>query len=930
MAASHWVAGSIVLLALPISARASAPSIDLFVSLDGDDAANNGSLAWPFQSLERARQEANALKLLPDNVDTAINVLLRAGRYPLASTLDFTAADSGVSATAPITYQAYCDPQVEVAGVSRLAFPYSTGIPPPRLLWNGLGDPEDWMGPADPFFDLGVNDTNNSMLFGSVPAPAIRDMDVGAVCVDTTAGHTCYADGPLATCVAGCQASCAADATSWRTDASPELTQRFAHLFGRNLSQHDDCVEHCARSCRGCERVELSGSLQVPQDGAVSWQLERTIDSTRHVFSADLLMLLPSLPADVEPAQPQEFATFIELFLNGSRLPRAGFPDCTIDPSVTESGGLSCSFAPLVDTEPPSTIVFNASSFSPLVAQWPSPSAAAAIHNDQVITVRPNMSEPAELVYSVAGLDLTHNRIQLGGGGAQLGAQLFYDGLPSSQARAAGFRVDNVLEELDAPGEWFFDAATRRLYVLPPEELATVDATLESLANATFEMPLLHQLLRVRGGNGVSPVLQSVHALESPTEPTTTPPAAHLRFRHLVFSGTQLHHLSVSDCAPGATDWPLARVAAVFLESVDDVAVEHCTFEHTGGNALVVSGGSTNVTIAHNNVSLVGGSGIAVLPKPPVNASSLQLAVQLNVSFNQVHHVGQRLARSAALLVVGAQTAVVAANLVFAVPPAPWGAAFVVRNAVGPSAASDVAPLVRPLVVQRELPNAPDVDLLSVHAQAVPVAGADIPVVAKLVGAPPCSPTSGRVDSPFGDPVAFTSLTCSGCCAVHADSAAVRVPERGLAWTDPIVAASPRRVVVRPGESVELRAAGASGFRSRTDVFLGFHVETPNAVIELSGARAAWRLETRGCVPVERVYTATCGGPCGGCGINNADANAALMGGSLACDVGDEADVTTHVCTGPFEDSAACGGSLAASPRLFYNCSVTCVNFTCT
>lgn len=63
-------------------------------------------------------------------------------------------------------------------------------------------------------------------------------------------------------------------------------------------------------------------------------------------------------------------------------------------------------------------------------------------------------------------------------------------------ANGRPWKVVNLLEELDAPGEWYFDAATGRLYVMPPEggtdglELAELEDdffTLKARSNVTFE-----------------------------------------------------------------------------------------------------------------------------------------------------------------------------------------------------------------------------------------------------------------------------------------------------------------------------------------------------------------------------------------------------------------------------------------------------------
>ena len=51
--------------------------------------------------------------------------------------------------------------------------------------------------------------------------------------------------------------------------------------------------------------------------------------------------------------------------------------------------------------------------------------------------------------------------------------------------------VENIFEELDAPGEWFHDRKSNTLYLVPPEGI--------DLANAAIEFPTSRQLIRIEG-----------------------------------------------------------------------------------------------------------------------------------------------------------------------------------------------------------------------------------------------------------------------------------------------------------------------------------------------------------------------------------------------------------------------------------------------
>ncbi|RLN89029.1 hypothetical protein BBJ28_00010182 [Nothophytophthora sp. Chile5] len=392
----------------------------------------------------------------------------------------------------------------------------------------------------------------------------------------------------------------------------------------------------------------------------------------------------------------------------------------------------------------------------------------------------------------------------------------------------------------------------------------------------------------------------------------------------------------------------MTRVAAVFLESVTNAVIEQCSFEKIGGNAIMVSGENDNVQLVNNNVSFVGGSAIAVLSRRGFQLNSFHTPVlshllvsrNVNVSYNQLHHFGLQVAHSTAIMVVGAQQSTINGNLVFGVPgmanatdeersPALFSAAaYHIVNAIGANY-KDGSPLIRSIVNldADSIPTTLAQDLSAQYEVAVPLLGFDIPTVVKLVGAPECFSGSGRVGSLYGELTPFTYTSCSGCCSVHDNFARLRVAGSGVAWDD----AESREVVVRRGEMIELAANASAFFNSIVDVYLGFHVVTPNQILALP-TQAKWQIRTRSCQYAERTYQATCSGPCtalGGCGNSNFALQQAF-GSVLACAAGDEADPASQVCTGPFESWQDCDATGVSKSHLFYNCAVDCFTSTCT
>ncbi|TYZ67652.1 hypothetical protein PybrP1_000843 [[Pythium] brassicae (nom. inval.)] len=908
------------------SAAAATPSLSVFVSPTGSDAAD-GSLASPFRTIARAKQAVAALQQQPATAARPITVFLRAGRYALTEPLEFSAADSGVSPQAPVTYQAYCDAAVEAAGLSVLAFPYQPGLvtatTTPRLLWNGVGDQAAWGGPADPFLQLGINRSSNALLAGPVMLPAPSNSDASSVCVDKNGlGHTCYADPALAPCVTGCMAACALHLE--RKVFADALYRRFSHLFGKDLRKEEDCVETCALSCRGCERVTLSGAVLIPAGAVTTWTLFQTLvvaavggggaQRSLRVFRADLAAFLPA------PASPDTAFSFSTLYVNDTQYPLAGFPDClALSPSSNLRREFNCSLAPAKSLQQrgvATTLTVDTAAFSAKLELWANPRGA-------VVDLRPNASEDANLLFSLASVDATKGELVLAAGGAELSYDIFENGPAAVGAGAAAFRVENVFEELDAPGEWFFDPATKMLFVIPLDSDA---ASVASMANSALEIPVLRQLVRVSGSRE-NTYTAAAHASSSLVETDSTARVANLRFRHLVFSGTQLRHTDIYERIPGSA-WPMARVAAVFLETVENIVVEHCAFEKVRGNAILVSGESDRVQLVNNNVSFVGSSGIALLARRGVQRNAFRQPVRshllysrdANVSFNQIHHVGRRVAQSAAIMSVGARQTLIQGNLIYALPT--MARSYVVKNANGAAFIAGT-PLIRPIAAIA-IPLMLAQNLATAYTVTVPVSGFDIPVVAKLVGAPECGSGSGRVGALYGgEPEPFTYTSCSGCCSVHANAAKIRVVGSSVAWAD----ATAREVVLRPGESLELSATSSALFNSIVDVYVGFHVVTPNQILELE-TRATWRILTRKCQYAERTYTATCSGPCSPCGNSNGAVQ--QNGRGLRCDAGYEADVYSHECAGPFEAWRDCEGSGIARSHIYYDCSIKCFTTSCT
>lgn len=147
--------------------------------------------------------------------------------------------------------------------------------------------------------------------------------------------------------------------------------------------------------------------------------------------------------------------------------------------------------------------------------------------------------------------------------------------------------VENIFEELDAPGEWFYDARSSTLYYQPPEGL--------DLAGAKVEVVRLRHLLEFRGSQD-RPV------------------------RHLTFSGITFRHAARTFMDTREpllrSDWTIYRGGAVVFDGAEDCALEDCAFDQVGGNTVFVNNYNRRVALRRCVIRDSGGNGVAFVGDP--------------------------------------------------------------------------------------------------------------------------------------------------------------------------------------------------------------------------------------------------------------------------------------------------------------------------
>lgn len=141
--------------------------------------------------------------------------------------------------------------------------------------------------------------------------------------------------------------------------------------------------------------------------------------------------------------------------------------------------------------------------------------------------------------------------------------------------------VENIFEELDAPGEWYYDASQSLLYYYPMED--------EDIRALKFETPQLKHLVELRG-SGQNPV-KNICMKE--IELTQTARTFMEEYEPLLRS-----------------DWMVYRGGAVIFEGTEDCTLRNCTLHNLGGNAVFVSKYNRRFTISGSYFTQIGASAI--------------------------------------------------------------------------------------------------------------------------------------------------------------------------------------------------------------------------------------------------------------------------------------------------------------------------------
>jgi hypothetical protein len=281
------------------------------------------------------------------------------------------------------------------------------------------------------------------------------------------------------------------------------------------------------------EQPVISGGVQLDK---LNWQ-----PYTNRILRAQV-------PADLQTE---------EIFINGERQILARYPN--FDPKAQYFNG------------------FSANAISPQrAARWANP-AGGYYH-----AMHPALW--GDFTWRITGKN-TNNQVKLEGG--------WQNNRGAAAHRDIRF-VENIFEELDAPGEWFLNSKTHTLYFYPPAGL--------DLKTAVVEPTCLRTLVEFRGDE-VNPVKW-------------------LTLRGLIFRQAARTVMDTREPLL-RSDWAIYRGGAIFFNGAEDCALEDSFIDQVGGNAVFVNNYNRRVTIRGTQIAKAGASGICFVGDPQAARSPL-------------------------------------------------------------------------------------------------------------------------------------------------------------------------------------------------------------------------------------------------------------------------------------------------------------------
>ena len=337
-----------------------------------------------------------------------------------------------------------------------------------------------------------------------------------------------------------------------------------------------------------------------------------------------------------------------QLFVNGERKHRARYPNYDAnDPSRFGKGMLTMAGNTRGDNFVLVEALYDKQTFR-TDRTWAHPEEAV---------LHCSLGTPVgNTIWQLKGIDTARGAFLLDRGGWHWNSRIFKG---VGDMTGGQFYVENVFEELDAPGEWYLDARESVLYYMPEEG--------EDMAAAVVEAGLLTQVVEFRGSQD-RPV------------------------RHVTLRGFQIAHTATVFLepwhAPSMGDWTIHRSGAVFVQGAEDCRVEDCFFHANGGNAVFLDGYNLRCGVSGCTFSEAGESGVCLVGYNMGRLGSARpFPAECAVHNNHMHHLGVYGKQTAGVFLSCCERNVVSHNEIHHLPRAAicindgtWGGQIIEHN----------------------------------------------------------------------------------------------------------------------------------------------------------------------------------------------------------------------------------------------------------
>jgi hypothetical protein len=255
--------------------------------------------------------------------------------------------------------------------------------------------------------------------------------------------------------------------------------------------------------------------------------------------------------------------------------------------------------------------------------------------------------------YVIKGVDASHKLVLSGP---------FCNGRPDVLLDGSQV-VENVLDELDVPGEWYFDRAAGIVYLYPPPGT--------DLAAATIEVAGVERIFEFRG--------------------TSTAPVQWITLDGFHYTHTSRTFAKATEQIL-RSDWEIYRGGAVFVTGAEDSNIQNSFFDQVGGAGVFINGYDRRVNVTSNKFVGTGSSAILFIGSPsavknplfgygatPIPVASLDKTpgpltpdypAQCSAKDNLIHDIGDPEKQVAGVGIDMAEDITVSHNSIYSVPRA--------------------------------------------------------------------------------------------------------------------------------------------------------------------------------------------------------------------------------------------------------------------